>query len=178
MDTSRISRLDDIDGPDEADLLDADFMSDDVLANPLDMIVMGVNGLLLTGPNKAGEYGFNAEIADVITELAATELPLFAVADMDPETYEKLAEQHPQLRLFEEVMFTSEENLLIDDEEMWEVIEETTQHEGGLGDALYVDAVAKNVMAGEQAGVDGICVTDETTLRAELRMRGLAIAGA
>lgn len=175
MSEPRADRLNDIDGPSEDDIFAADLMPEDVLANPLDMIVVSLNGLVLDGPNEDDEYWLDEDLMGVFKELSEKNVALFALADSSPEEYDWLREQFPDLLLFEETIITGEENLPVDDEEMWEVIEEATRHAGGLSDAFFVSAHANEVMAGEQAGVDGVVVTDAATLRAELRLRGLAV---
>ena len=173
---SPASRLDEIEGPEESDLFAAEVVSDDVLANPLDMVIVGLTGLLLVKTDDPEHFRLDADALAVIEELVEKDVSLFALVDMDAAAYDRLRAEHPQLLVFEETVVTGEEHLAVTDEEMWEVVEEVTRHTGGLSDALYVDADPSFVMAAEQAGVDGVCVSDAATLRAELRLRGLGVS--
>lgn len=167
-----MSRLDDVEGPSEEELFGASPVMDDVAANTFDMMVVGVVGLLTS--NASADAHFDQDVADVLTDVAATGVHLVAFADMSETACARLREANPGLAIFEEFIVTGEEDITMDDPELWEIVEEVSRHLGGLSDALVIDAAPAHVMSAEQAGIEGLCVADADTLRTELRLRGVA----
>lgn len=111
----------------------------------------------------------------ILRELHEAEVPLFALTNFSAEMFELTREHHDFLDIFEEIVVSGEEGVIKPDPEIWEILEEVTRHVGGLSDAIFIDDSAENVMSAEQAGLDAILFTDPTSLREQLRLRGLPL---
>lgn len=112
---------------------------------------------------------------EILKELHAAEVPLFALTNFNADLFEHAKEAHAFLDLFEEIIVSGEEGVIKPDEEIWEILEEVTRHVGGLSDAVFIDDSPVNVMGAEQAGIDALLFTDPDTLRQDLLLRGLPL---
>lgn len=108
---------------------------------------------------------------DILEELAARAVPLFALTNWSAESWPAATELHPRLSLFRDVLVSGQEGLLKPDAAIYQRL---LDRNGLLaGESIFIDDSLANVEGARAVGLDAIHFTDAGALRAELRRRGL-----
>jgi 2-haloacid dehalogenase len=124
------------------------------------------------GASLLGEIAGSVEI---LRELAAADVPLFALTNWSADLFPVALERFDFLDLFEDIIVSGEEGVAKPDPEIFEVLEERVSHRAGLDDCIFIDDSAVNVQAASETGLDAVHFTGPEHLREDLIARGLPL---
>jgi 2-haloacid dehalogenase len=110
---------------------------------------------------------------DVVRDLHAAGVPLFALTNWSHELYPHAPANFEVMALFEEVVVSGTEKVAKPDPRVFEIVAERSGLP--LDQLVFVDDKQANVDAAAALGMQAILFTDATALRTELRSRGLPI---
>ena len=108
---------------------------------------------------------------DVLDELAATGIRLFALTNWSGETFPIARPRYPFLDWFEGIVVSGDERLIKPDPRIFEVL--LGRYDLDPASTLFIDDHADNVDAAASLGIVAIRFVDADTLRADLRRFGL-----
>ena len=104
---------------------------------------------------------------ELVEELAAVDVPLYAITNFSHEFWPRFRATAPVFDLFQDIVVSGDERLVKPDPEIFAVAMQ--RFSLAPGDALFIDDRADNVAAGEAAGLVGHVFEGEPGLRARLR---------
>ncbi len=111
----------------------------------------------------------------ILQELAAAQVPLFALTNWSADLFPVAVERFEFLDLFEDIIVSGEEGVAKPDPEIFEVLEERVRHRAGLDDCIFIDDSPANVLAAAETGLDAIHFTGPDLLREDLIARGMPL---
>ncbi len=110
--------------------------------------------------------------ADIVRELSALGLRLFALSNWSAETF-PLVRHRPEFAPFEKIFLSGEHGCAKPDERFYRIALD------GIGlpveKLIFIDDNRRNILAAERLGLRSIAFTNATTLRNDLRAMGFAI---
>jgi 2-haloacid dehalogenase len=112
-----------------------------------------------------------APSVDVVAELQAGGVPLYALSNWSAETFPIARPRYPFLEWFDGIVISGEVRSAKPDRRIYEALLE--RHRLDPGSVVFVDDVAANVAAAEELGMRGIRFTSAPDLRRELVNLGL-----
>jgi 2-haloacid dehalogenase len=112
-----------------------------------------------------------APSVDVVAELRAGGVPLYALSNWSAETFPIARPRYPFLEWFDGIVISGEVRSAKPDRRIYEALLE--RHRLDPGSVVFVDDVAANVAAAEELGMRGIRFTSAPDLRRELVSLGL-----
>ena len=112
-----------------------------------------------------------APTVDVLAELRAAGVPLYALSNWSAETFPAARPRYPFLDWFAGIVISGEVRASKPDPRIYEALLE--RHELEPGAVLFIDDVAENVVAAEALGIRSIQFSDGPALRRELVGLGL-----
>jgi len=112
---------------------------------------------------------------DILAELRARGVPLYALSNWSAETYPISLRRFEFLRWFRAVVLSGEVRLLKPDPRIFQLLFET--HAVDPAQAVYIDDLPGNVATATALGMHGILFTDPSALRHELVKVGLLDSG-
>ncbi|SDP71924.1 2-haloacid dehalogenase [Pedococcus dokdonensis] len=124
------------------------------------------------GASLVGEIAGTVEI---LRELHAADVPLFALTNWSADLFPVALEMFDFLDLFEDIIVSGEEGVAKPDPEIFEVLEERVAHRAGLDDCIFIDDSPVNVQAAAATGLDAIHFTGPDHLREDLVARGMPL---
>jgi len=111
--------------------------------------------------------------AQLVRELSAAGVRLFALSNWSAETFPLIRHQFSELELFEKIFLSGEYGCIKPDERYYRI---------ALGDIglpvetlLFIDDNRRNILAAERLGLPSLVFTDAEALRRDLRALGFAI---
>lgn len=113
---------------------------------------------------------------DILAELRARGVPLYAVSNWSAETYPLVAKRFEFLKWFRGVVLSGEVRVIKPDPRIFQFFFET--HGVDPAQAVYIDDLKANVEAANALGMHGILFADPPALRGELVKLGLLEAAA
>ena len=116
--------------------------------------------------------GAIAGSVDLLAELRARGVPLYALSNWSAETFPIALKRFDFLQWFRGILLSGEVRLLKPDPEIFRRFLETFSIDPAR--AVYIDDLRPNVEAAAAVGMHGIQFTDPAALRAELSTLGLA----
>lgn len=122
-------------------------------------------GLSLLGPLE--------ENVAVLRDLAAAEVPLYALTNWSTELFPHALQRFDFLGLFHDIVVSADEGLAKPDPDVFDVLRRRIDRP--LQECVFVDDSAANVAAAAAAGMDAIHFTGREPLRPALQVRGLAV---
>jgi len=108
---------------------------------------------------------------DILAELRAREVPLYALSNWSAETFPLSQKRFEFLQWFQGIVLSGEVRLVKPDPRIFQHFFET--HAIDPADAVYIDDLKANVEAAAAFGMHGIVFTDPPALRSELVKLGL-----
>ena len=111
--------------------------------------------------------------ADLVRELHAHRVPLFALTNWSAELYPLAPARFGVLELFDDVVVSGRVGVAKPDPEVFEILAERAGI--ALDRLVFVDDKQDNVDAAAALGMDAVLFTDAAALRTELRERGLPV---
>ena len=113
--------------------------------------------------------------ADIMGELAALGVRLFALSNWSAETFPLVRHRFAELDLFEKIVISGEHGCAKPDERFYRI----ALDEIGLPAAnlLFIDDNLRNIRAAERLGFQSLVFTSAEKLRGDLRAMGFAIKG-
>jgi 2-haloacid dehalogenase len=113
--------------------------------------------------------------ADIMGELAALGVRLFALSNWSAETFPLVRHRFPELDLFEKIIISGEHRCAKPDERFYRI----ALDKFGLPAAnlLFIDDNLRNIRAAERLGFQSLVFTSAEKLRGDLRAMGFAIKG-
>jgi 2-haloacid dehalogenase len=108
---------------------------------------------------------------DLLTELRARGVPLYALSDWSAETFPVARKRFEFLQWFRGVLISGQVGLLKPDPQFFQLFLKTFAIDPAR--AIYIDDRKPNVAAAAAFGMEGILFTDPPALRAELVRVGL-----
>jgi 2-haloacid dehalogenase len=108
---------------------------------------------------------------DILAELRARGVPLYAVSNWSAETYPLVTKRFEFLQWFQGVVLSGEVRVIKPDPRIFKFFFET--HGVNPAQAVYIDDLKPNVEAANALGMHGILFTDPPALRRELVKLGL-----
>jgi 2-haloacid dehalogenase len=108
---------------------------------------------------------------DLLTELRARGVPLYALSDWSAETFPVALKRFEFLQWFRGVLISGRVGLLKPDPRIFQLFLDTFAIDAAR--AIYIDDRKPNVAAAAAFGMEGILFTDPPALRAELVRVGL-----
>jgi len=108
---------------------------------------------------------------DILAELRAREVPLYALSNWSAETFPISQRRFEFLQWFQGIVLSGEVRLVKPDPRIFQHFFET--HAIDPADAVYIDDLKANVEAAATFGMHGIVFTDPPALRRELVKLGL-----
>ncbi len=113
--------------------------------------------------------------AEIMRELAALGVRLFALSNWSAETFPLVCGRFAELDLFEKIVISGEHRCAKPDERFYRIALE----EFGLPAAnlLFIDDSQRNILAAEQLGFQSLVFTSAKELRGDLRAMGFEIEG-
>ena len=113
--------------------------------------------------------------ADIVRELAALGVRLFALSNWSAETFPLVRHRFPELDLFEKIIISGEHRCAKPDERFYRI----ALDKFGLPAAnlLFIDDNLRNIRAAERLGFQSLVFTSAEKLRGDLRAMGFAIKG-
>ncbi|MGA7473654.1 MAG: HAD-IA family hydrolase [Candidatus Sulfotelmatobacter sp.] len=108
---------------------------------------------------------------EILAELRAREVPLFALSNWSAETFPFALKRFDFLQWFRGVVLSGEARLLKPDPRIFQLFLET--HAVDPAHTIYIDDLKPNVEAATALGMHGILFTDPPALRSELAKLGL-----
>lgn len=115
-----------------------------------------------------------AENTEVLRDLHAAGVPLFALTNWSAELFPHAVERFDFLELFDDIVVSGEERLAKPDLALFAVLRERVGRQ--LTECVFIDDSPANVAAGAAAGLDAILYDGVADLRAELRARGFPLS--
>ena len=115
--------------------------------------------------------GAIAESVDLLAELRARGVPLYALSNWSAETFPIALKRFDFLQWFRGILLSGEVRLLKPDPEIFRLCLETFSIDPAH--VVYIDDLGLNVEAAAALGMYGIHFTDPAALRAELATLGL-----
>jgi len=111
--------------------------------------------------------------ADVMRELAALGVRLFALSNWSAETFPLVRHRFPELDLFEKIVISGEHGCAKPDERFYRIALE----EFGLPapTLLFIDDNKRNILAAERLGFQSLVFTSAEKLRGDLRAMGFGL---
>lgn len=113
--------------------------------------------------------------ADIVRELHAAGVPLYAVTNWSAELWHHAPERFDVLRLFEDIVVSGMEGTAKPDLRIWDILSARVGQ--GLVGVPFVDDSARNIESAREAGLDAVLFTGADDLRRFLLGRGYAVAG-
>lgn len=111
-------------------------------------------------------------VADLIAELDAAGVPLFALSNTSVAAAARLALKYPEvLRRFRDVVVSAAVGAMKPDPEIFRIA--LARNDLKAGETIFVDDSPENVEGARAAGLDAIHFTDAEALALALRDRGL-----
>jgi 2-haloacid dehalogenase len=114
-----------------------------------------------------------AHSVDVLRDLHAARVPLFALTNWSSELFPHALESYDFLALFDDIVVSGDEQVAKPAPEIFAVLQRRLDRP--LERCVFIDDNAGNVAAAAQAGLDAIVFTDTDHLRSDLRARGLPV---
>jgi 2-haloacid dehalogenase len=112
--------------------------------------------------------------AEIIGELAALGVRLFALSNWSAETYPLVRGRFPELDLFEKIILSGQHGCAKPDERIYRVaLEEIGLPAESL---LFIDDNKRNILAAERLGFRSLVFTNAKALRDDLRKLGFALS--
>ncbi len=115
-----------------------------------------------------------AGTADIMRELSAAGVPLYALSNWSAETFPMARARFDELNLFKKMFVSGEHGMAKPDEQFYRIALE------GIGlpieSLVFVDDNLRNIAAAERLGLRSLVFTDAAALRRDLRALGLKIA--
>lgn len=112
--------------------------------------------------------------ADVLLELEAAGVPLYAITNFSAEKYVEAVARFPILSRFRDTVVSAHEGLLKPDPAIYRRLFERTGIDPAT--AVFIDDSAKNVAGAEAVGMRAIRFVDAADLRARLLALGLPLS--
>lgn len=109
----------------------------------------------------------------VLEDLHAAGVPVYAITNFSAEKYAEALERFPFLREFGGTVVSAHEGLLKPDPAIYRLF--LDRYGMDAGRCVFLDDSAANVAGAREAGMRAIHVGEETDLRTELRLLGLAL---
>jgi 2-haloacid dehalogenase len=109
----------------------------------------------------------------VLRDLHAAGVPLFALTNWSAELFPQALERFDFLGLFEDIVVSGAERLAKPDPAVYALLERRVRRP--LSACAFVDDSPANVEAAREAGLDAFLLTEQVSLRGELRDRGLPV---
>jgi len=125
---------------------------------------------------KESLVGAIEDTVQIVRELHAAGIPLFALTNWSQELFPLARERFDFLRLFEDIVVSGEEGVAKPAPEIFAVLQERIGHR--LDVCVFIDDSLRNVEAAAAAGLDAILFTDTGHLRQDLAARGLPLTPA
>ncbi|MHB8185279.1 MAG: HAD family hydrolase [Dermatophilaceae bacterium] len=125
---------------------------------------------------KKSLVGAIEDTVQIVRELHAAGIPLFALTNWSAELFPFALERFDFLDLFEEIVLSGEEGVAKPDPEIFTILQKRIGH--SLDACIFIDDNVRNVEAAAEAGLDAILFTDTGHLREDLAVRGLPLAPA
>jgi 2-haloacid dehalogenase len=113
--------------------------------------------------------------ADIVRELATTDLRLLALTNWSAESFPNALELYPVLGQFEAIVVSGQERLVKPDPRIFQVLLE--RHGLTPERTAFIDDAPANVEAARVAGLRAVRFTDATALRRDLVALGLPLSG-
>jgi FMN phosphatase YigB (HAD superfamily) len=116
------------------------------------------------------------ETVEIVEELAAREVPLYAITNFSAEKWDETVARFPFLgTAFRDVVVSGREGMLKPEAAIFALCLERN----GLAaaDCVFVDDSARNVAGATALGFDALLFTTPAALRADLELRGLLPGG-
>lgn len=108
---------------------------------------------------------------DLVEELAARDVPLFAITNFSGEFWPPFRDTQPVFRHFRDIVVSGDEKLVKPDRAIYNLA--LARFGMPAEELIFIDDRAENVAGAEAAGMRGHHFRDAATLRAELRSLGL-----
>jgi 2-haloacid dehalogenase len=108
---------------------------------------------------------------DVLAELRAAGVPLYALSNWSAETFPAARPRYPFLEWFDGIVISGEVRAAKPDRRIYEALLE--RHDLEPGSILFIDDMAENAAAAEALGIRSIRFTDGAALRRDLVSLGL-----
>jgi 2-haloacid dehalogenase len=108
---------------------------------------------------------------DILAELRARGVPLYALSNWSVETYPLVSKRFEFLRWFQGIVLSGEVRVIKPDPRIFQFFFKT--HGVDPAQAVYIDDLKPNVEAANALGMHGILFTDPPALRSELVKLGL-----
>jgi 2-haloacid dehalogenase len=108
---------------------------------------------------------------EVLADLRATGLPVYAVSNWSAETFPLARPRYPFLEWFDGIVISGEVRAVKPEPQIYEALLE--RHELDPATVVFIDDVAENVEAAKGFGMHGIQFADAAALRGELARLGL-----
>ena len=109
----------------------------------------------------------------VLRDLHGAGVRLHALTNWSQELFPRALERFDFLQLFETIVVSGEERVAKPDAQVFALLERRIGQP--LTDCVFIDDNPKNVEAARAAGLDAVHLTEQVSLRAELRARGLPV---
>jgi 2-haloacid dehalogenase len=112
--------------------------------------------------------------AEIMRELKALGLRLFALSNWSAETFPLVRHRFPELNLFEKIIISGEHRCAKPDERFYRL----ALDEFGLpaSSLLFIDDSKRNILAAERLGFISLLFTSAKELRSDLREMGFALS--
>jgi 2-haloacid dehalogenase len=112
--------------------------------------------------------------SELMHELSAAGIPLFALSNFSRENFSRIEGQFPAMNLFDEIFLSADHRCTKPDPRFYRIALEAIPH---APEALaFVDDRPENVHAARQQGMASLVFTDARTLRDNLRALGLPLS--
>jgi 2-haloacid dehalogenase len=108
---------------------------------------------------------------DILEELHAAGVPLYALTNWSAETFPHAQERFAFLERFRGIVVSGHEKMIKPDPRIYRLLLE--RHAIAAADAIYIDDNPRNAAAATALGLQGIHFSGPEPLRAELRRMGL-----
>jgi 2-haloacid dehalogenase len=115
-----------------------------------------------------------APTVDVLADLHAAGVPLYALSNWSAETFPIARPRYPFLDWFDGIVISGEVGAAKPDRRIYDALIE--RHDLDPASLVFVDDVPANVAAAEQLGMRGLTFTSAAALRRDLAALGLPIA--
>jgi 2-haloacid dehalogenase len=120
--------------------------------------------------------GTVAGTAEAMDELAARQVPQYALTNLPDEWLQPVLDLYPSMAHMRDIIVSAHEGVIKPDARIFEITANRLPHDPA--EILFFDDRAENVEAARASGFDAEVFTDETALRAALSKRGLVQAPA
>lgn len=109
----------------------------------------------------------------ILEELAAAEVPLYAISNFAGDLYRETAPRFPFLKLFRGVVISGDERLLKPDPAIYHRLADL--HGVELGRSVFIDDSPPNVAGAQRVGMHGLHFTTPERLRTDLVALGFPL---